>query len=142
MSKKRPSTPKQAATCGGPLDSLLDPAVFSALGDPTRATLLACLAKCGRPCAVGEIAECCSVDMSVVSRHLALMARAGIVDSVREGRVVRYAVRFHELVVMLRDLADALEHCCPNDCAISGCAQPSAKPMNAARARPSRRRTS
>lgn len=117
MSKKRPATPKQAARCCGPLDDLLDPALFKALCDPTRATLVACLAKCGRPCSVSEVAECCSVDLSVVSRHLALMARAGVLESVKEGRTVHYRVRFHELAVVLRDLADAIEACCPDHAA-------------------------
>lgn len=88
--------------------------LFKALCDPTRARLLACLAKCGRPCSVGEVAECCSVDLSVVSRHLALMARAGVLDAVKQGRQVHYRVRFHELAEALRGLAEAVEQCCPN----------------------------
>ena len=71
-------TPRRAANCCGPIDDLLDPELFRALGDPTRLLLLACLAKCGRACSVTEIAECCSVDLSVVSRHLALLERAKV----------------------------------------------------------------
>ncbi|MDZ4753529.1 MAG: metalloregulator ArsR/SmtB family transcription factor [Phycisphaerae bacterium] len=114
MSKKRPATPKLAARCGGPIDDLLNPELFKALGDPTRATLLACLAKCGRFCTVTEVAECCAVDLSVVSRHLALMERADVLESVKEGRMVRYRVRFHSLAVALHKLADAIEGCCPD----------------------------
>lgn len=113
-SKRRPATPKQAARCCGPIDDFLDPELFKALCDPTRVKLIACLAKCGRPCSVTEVAECCSVDLSVVSRHLALMARAGLLDSVKEGRVVQYRVRFHDVVEALRGLADAIEACCPD----------------------------
>ncbi len=113
MSKRRPSTPKQAACCSRPIDLHLDPSLFRALGDPTRVRLLSCLAKCGRPCSVGEVAECCAVDLSVVSRHLALMARAGAVESVKEGRTVRYAVRFRSLAAALRALASAIEECAP-----------------------------
>ena len=58
---RRPATPKQAARCCGPIDDLLDPALFKALADPTRAGLLACIAKCGRGCSVGEIAQCCDI---------------------------------------------------------------------------------
>lgn len=111
-SKQLTLTPKQASRRRGDLDRRLDAELFKALGDPTRLTLLACLAKCGRPCSVGEIAECCSVDLSVVSRHLALLARAGVLESRREGRVVLYSVRYAELVGLLRALADALERCC------------------------------
>lgn len=109
--KQRRLTPKQAAKCCGPLDELLDPRLFKALCDPTRAKMLGCLAKCGRGCSVGEIGECCSVDLSVVSRHLALLAQAGVVESSKAGRVVTYTVRYATLCRTLRDLADALEGC-------------------------------
>jgi ArsR family transcriptional regulator, arsenate/arsenite/antimonite-responsive transcriptional repressor len=105
-------TPKQAAKCCSPVDDLLDPQLFKSLCDPTRVKLLACLAKCGRPCSVGEVAECCSVDMSVVSRHLAILEDAGVLESAKEGRTVFYAVRYRELSETLHSLADAIEACC------------------------------
>ncbi len=117
MNKRRPATPKQAATCCAPIDELLDPELFKALCDPTRAKLIGCLAKCGRPCSVTEVAECCSVDFSVVSRHLAILARAGVLESAKEGRTVHYCVRFDELVTTLRELADAIDACHPNQTA-------------------------
>lgn len=107
--------PKQASTCCGPIDDLLDPELFKALGDPTRAKLLGCLGKCGRACSVTEVAECCSGDFSVVSRHLQLLERAGILDSTREGRTVFYAVKYGHLCQALRGLADTIEQCCPSD---------------------------
>jgi DNA-binding transcriptional ArsR family regulator len=112
--KRRPSTPKQAARCASPLDALLAPAFFKALGDATRVRLLGCMSKCGRACSVSEVAECCHVDFSVVSRHLAMLERAGILRSSKEGRVVRYEVRFHDLALTMRSLAEAFEQCCPN----------------------------
>lgn len=108
-----PATPRQAATCCGPLDTLLDPVLFKALSDPTRVSLIGCIAKCGRGCSVGEVAECCSVDFSVVSRHLALLARSGVLEATKEGRTVLYRVRYAELSRSLRALAAALEECCP-----------------------------
>src|SRR5690606_32544998 len=93
----------------------LDHQLFKALADPTRASLVACLAKCGRPCSVGEVAECCAVDFSVVSRHLALLARAGVLQAAKQGRAVFYRARYAELARLLRDLADALNDCCPDD---------------------------
>ena len=113
MNKRRPTTPKQAAMRRNPVDDLLDPELFKAVGDKTRVRLLGCLAKCGRPCAVGEIAQCCSVDLSVVSRHLALLARAGVLEASKSGRTVSYAVRFGEVSSHLRALADAIDACCP-----------------------------
>jgi ArsR family transcriptional regulator len=105
-------TPKEASARPGEIDRRLDAGLFKALSDPTRLTLLACLSKCGRACSVGEVAECCSVDMSVVSRHLALMADAGVLEARKEGRAVMYSVRSRELAGHLRALADALDGCC------------------------------
>jgi ArsR family transcriptional regulator len=110
-----PATPRQAAVCCRPIDTLLDPGLFKALCDPTRASLLACIAKCARSCSVGEVAECCSVDGSVVSRHLAMLAQAGILESTKSGRTVSYRVRYAELARTLRSLADAIEDCRPRE---------------------------
>lgn len=109
----RPETPAAAAACCGPIDRLLDPDLFKALCDPTRAGLVACIAKCGRPCSVSEVAACCSVDTSVVSRHLATLEKAGVLASEREGRVVRYSVQYAGLSSTLRALANAIDACCP-----------------------------
>jgi len=95
------------------VDRSLNPELFKALSDPTRLRLVACIAKCARGCAVGEVAECCSVDLSVVSRHLAQLARAGVLEAERQGRAVRYRVRYQHVCRALRDLADALEACSP-----------------------------
>jgi len=116
-----PRTPRLAASSPGPIDDLLDPAFFKALCDPTRVRLLACVAKCGRECAVSEIAECCHVDFSVVSRHLAVLERAGLLQSRRDGRSVHYQVRYADVAGRLHDLADALSTCCPDGCD-GGCA--------------------
>lgn len=117
-------SPKHAAAKALPIDALLNPDLFKALCDPTRVKLLACLVKCARPCSVGEVGECCDVDLSVVSRHLAFLERAGILTSIKRGRVVTYSVRSSDLCASLRDLADAIESCCPpgtcNDCS-NGC---------------------
>ncbi len=107
-------TPKQAAKCCSPIDELLDPKLFKALSDPTRLKLLACLAKCGRACSVTDIAECCSVDFSVVSRHLALLERAGVLESSKQGRTVFYAVRYQLVSQLLRAVADSIAACCPS----------------------------
>ena len=113
ISKRRPRSPRDAAKQAAPLDACLRPELFKALCDPTRVALLACLAKCGRPCSVSEVAECCAVDFSVVSRHLTLLESAGVVESEKKGRSVRYAVRYADISGALRALANAFEECCP-----------------------------
>lgn len=120
VTPRRPRSPKAAAGRRAPIDGLLSPDLFKALADPTRVRLLACLAKCARPCAVGEIAECCSVDLSVVSRHLSLLERAGVVHASKVGRTVSYAVRYTHVAALLRALADAFDQCCPADTECDG----------------------
>lgn len=114
-STKPPRSPAAAARRKAPLDHALDARWFQALGDPTRLELLACLAKCGRPCTVSELACCCAVDLSVVSRHLARLERDGLLARVRSGRTVSYAVRYDDVAARLRAMADALDGCCPGE---------------------------
>lgn len=109
--RRPPANPKHAAACCGPIDQALDPALFKALADPTRVLLLACIAKCGRGCSVGEVAECCAVDVSVVSRHLSLLARSGVLQATKQGRSVLYSVPYESLGRRLRAIAEALEEC-------------------------------
>lgn len=82
--------------------------MFKGLSDTTRLQLLGCLAKCRRACSVGELGQCCAVDLSVVSRHLAILERSGIVESKKRGRTVYYTVKYAELIPKLRALAEAL----------------------------------
>jgi len=117
LRKRCPSSPKQAAVCCRPIDRLLNPDLFKALCDPTRVMLLGCLAKCGRACSVSEVAECCSVDLSVVSRHLSMLNKAGVLKAEKKGRVVFYSVQYGQLCHALRSLADAVEECCTGDAA-------------------------
>lgn len=119
-----PASPLQAVGRVSQLDELLAPELFRALSDATRLRLLACLAKCARSCSVGEIGECCDVDLSVVSRHLAILEDAGIVGQERQGRSRLYHVRFEHMSGALRALADALDACASSGsgaCCAKGC---------------------
>lgn len=95
------------------LAALCSPALFRALGDPSRVSLLGRLAQAGGACTVSELAAGCPLDLSVVSRHLATLHDAGIVRRTRRGREVVYAFHTQAVVAALRGLADALEACCP-----------------------------
>ena len=108
---KKCCTPKEASLLNSPLDELLVSDLFHALSDPTRNKLLSCLSKCGKPCSVSEIAECCSIDLSVVSRHLSILEAAGILSSKKTGRTVTYSVEFKAISGVLKDLAGAFEDC-------------------------------
>ena len=67
------------------------------------------------PSTVSEIASCCPTDLSVVSRHLAVLREAGIVEAQKRGKEVYYSVRYPELTARLRDLAESIEACCPGE---------------------------
>ncbi len=105
--------PQEASQCCGPIDDLLDVELFKALGEPTRLKLFSCLAKCGRACSVTELAECCAVDFSVVSRHLGVLEKAGVLSATKQGRMVFYEVRYKHLTGAFRTLAKAIEGCRP-----------------------------
>lgn len=103
---------KRLDTCCD-LSAYLSPRLFKALGDSTRVALLARLAEAGRACTVGEMAREATIDVSVVSRHLAILREAGVIECLKRGREVWCRVRIASLARTLRELADALETCCP-----------------------------
>lgn len=93
------------------LDQLLEPRLFRALSDGNRLTLLSRLAVSPRPLTVSELNSCCPIDVSVVSRHLATLREAGVVQAEKRGREVHYTVCCGPLAEILRRLAQALDDC-------------------------------
>ena len=71
------------------LDRALDPAILDALCHPVRIALVRALIQTGEA-EVGEIARGFPQDRSVISRHLAVLQRAGLAVSRRQGRHVLY----------------------------------------------------
>ncbi len=104
---------KDSSECCSGLKALLEPKLFKALSDPKRLSLLVRLAEQREACTVGAIAEGSGVDMSVVSRHLGILRDAGVIDCQKRGKEVWCAVQTGTIAKILRDLADALEACCP-----------------------------
>jgi DNA-binding transcriptional ArsR family regulator len=66
-------------------------AVFAALGDPTRRRLLDQLSSEG-PLTATELAAGYPVSRQAVVKHLGALTAAGLLDTVRQGREVRYGV--------------------------------------------------
>lgn len=60
-------------------------AVFAALADPTRRAILALLLE--DDMAVTDVAEPFDISLAAISKHLAVLARAGLVTQERRGRV-------------------------------------------------------
>ncbi len=101
--------------CCRQLEKTIPDGFFRALSDPTRLDLLVQLSGCRRACTVSEIADCCPVDVSVVSRHLAILRDAGLLEATRRGKQVHYRVRYDTVTATLRTVADALQRCCPDE---------------------------
>lgn len=66
--------------------------IIKALAHSTRLFLVDELARNGERC-VCELTEMVGVDMSTVSRHLAMLKGAGIVEDERRGAAVYYRLR-------------------------------------------------
>jgi DNA-binding transcriptional ArsR family regulator len=58
--------------------------VFTALGDPTRRGLVACL--CDGDATVGELAEPYDVSMQAISKHLKVLEDAGLVTKTKDAQ--------------------------------------------------------
>lgn len=114
MSKRTEAKVKRSACCPK-VDKLFEARFFKALCDPGRVNLLVKLAQSCEPRTVSDIAGCCPTDLSVVSRHLAILRDVGILEARKNGKEVYYSVRYSELTATLRTMADAIEACCPND---------------------------
>ena len=106
------SLSSKSSGCNRRLSALLSPRLFKALSDTKRLWLLMRLAEEKQPRTVGYLAEGSGIDMSVVSRHLALLREAGVISCVKQGKEVWCVVNRNAVVQMLRELADALEACC------------------------------
>lgn len=66
--------------------------IIKAMAHPTRLFLVDELAKHGQRC-VCELTELVGADMSTVSKHLAVLKNAGIVDDDKRGLQVYYRLR-------------------------------------------------
>ena len=76
------------------------------------------LAGSGKALTLTELAARMPLDVSVVSRHLKVLRELGAVRAERRGREVHHALDCADLIVRLRNLADALEACCPDGRAV------------------------
>ncbi len=66
--------------------------IFKALAHPARLFIVDELARTGERC-VCELTEMIGSDMSTVSRHLAVLRNAGLIEDEKRGAMVYYRVR-------------------------------------------------
>jgi len=60
--------------------------VFSALGDKTRLELVARLCSAGGPLSISRLTEASAVTRQAITKHLTILAEAGLVRDIRVGR--------------------------------------------------------
>ena len=83
---------------------------LKALADPTRLAVMRRLLE-GGPGQVGELNQALELDQSLLSHHLKVLREAGLVESEREGKAVRY--RLADGVAQQRRGAEGLDlGCC------------------------------
>ncbi len=114
MQMKKGSSIPKSGSCNR-LSVLLSPKLFKALSDTKRVSLLVRLAEGREPRTVSHLAEGSGIDISVVSRHLAALREAGIINCMKQGKEVWCVINKGAVVRMLRELADALDACCPDE---------------------------
>jgi DNA-binding transcriptional ArsR family regulator len=96
--------------------AVLDSGLFRALCEPVRVDLVRLLIARGRSDLSGLAGEL-PQDASVISRHLAVLHRAGLVRREKEGRHVFFELDGPALVLRLEGIAAqmrrAVPFCCP-----------------------------
>lgn len=105
--------------CQSALSEAFDTDLFKALCDPTRIFIIATLAARSDAATVSDVAECCGIDFSGVSRHLKILLDAGIVSAEKSGRAVLYSLDAADLAGVLRGAAEALEFCQSNAASVN-----------------------
>ena len=80
--------------------------VLAALADPTRREVLAAVASRAGTATATELALELPITRQAITKHLTVLAEAGLVTSVRDGREARYRV----VAGSLRPAADWIAH--------------------------------
>ncbi|MEM1081511.1 MAG: metalloregulator ArsR/SmtB family transcription factor [Pseudomonadota bacterium] len=83
--------------------------LLKALGEYNRLSLVYELCQCKQPQNAMCLCECCSVDASVASRHLKVLAQEGVVQMEKKGRERIYSLNRIDIAQQLRALADQIE---------------------------------
>ncbi len=97
---------------------MLDTGFFRALCEPVRVEIMSVLIRLGRS-DVNGIAEEMPQDRSVISRHLQVMERAGIVFATKEGRHTFYQIdgpgNVRKIETLLNEMKAIVPFCCPRE---------------------------
>ena len=88
--------------------------LFSALGDPTRLTILRALADADDPVCVSDLAARSELSISAVSHQLRLLRDRGLVAAKRNGRMVEYSLADEHVRILLAVGIQHAQEDCPN----------------------------
>lgn len=83
-------------------------ATLQALATPSRLLILGRLRE--SPATVGELAEAVAMEQSAVSHQLRLLRNLGLVDGLRTGRSITYALYDHHVAELLDQAVYHAEH--------------------------------
>ena len=83
--------------------------LFKALGEFNRLSLVYRLCECQTRQNAICLCNCCSVDASVASRHLKVLAQEGVVTFEKRGREKTYTLNRAYMAQQLRELAELIE---------------------------------
>ena len=97
-----------ALACGNFIEDTIDFDFYKALFDPVRSKILVYIASSGKK-SINEIAENFTQDRSVISRHLDLMSRYGIVSKTKVNRFVFYEVNSAFILNKFEGTAESLK---------------------------------
>ncbi len=97
----------------------IDSDFIKALAEPARIEILKQLILVG-PCDVKTLALQMPQDRSVISRHLSLMEKAGILSMSKQGRHVIYSVDGEGALKKSEDLVETMRQCMVLCCYIRG----------------------
>ncbi|MBU2873719.1 MULTISPECIES: ArsR/SmtB family transcription factor [Marinobacter] len=95
--------------------SNIDNDFVKALAEPARIQILKLLILNG-PSDVKTLTERLPQDRSVISRHLAIMEKAGLLHSIKEGRHMIYSVDGEKSLKKTEQLVEAIRQCLRFDC--------------------------
>ena len=116
MESPAPQRPQEIDDLVATLDSKL----FKALSEPVRAQILKFLMLNGRS-DISTIAQNLPQDRSVISRHLSLMAEAGILTAEKETRHMFYMINgsafLAEFESIVENIRKCMMVCCPESIA-------------------------
>ncbi len=85
-------------------------AVTKALGDPNRVRALLALLR--RELCVCQVVELLGLAPSTVSKHMAILKQAGLVESRKEGRWVYYRAAASEVPEEVKEVLKWVSSCC------------------------------